>query len=139
MVDVSFLQAPFPLVVADTNTRGGGRGGGGGVCPRRGMWGWGVGRGVHLTIPDSEVFPVAIMGTGLKGKGGHPNGVGPIESVEGEVVDLHSFYAGFLVEHLLDDYIQRHLIQLTLYGQHHSVPAGRVFRAVACAHGSGYA
>lgn len=95
------------------------------VC-RGGVAGGGIG-GAHVTIPDSEVFPVAIMGTGLKGKGEDPDGVGTIESVEGEVVDLHSFHAGFLVEHLLDNYIQRHLIQLTLYGQHHSVPAGRGF------------
>ena len=64
--------------------------------------------------PDSEVFPVAIMGTSLEGKGGQPNGVGPIEGIEGEVVDFHCLHTCFLAEHLLDYHIQRHLVKLTL-------------------------
>ena len=63
-----------------------------------------------VTVPDSEMFPVAIMGTSLKGKGGQPNGVGPIEGIEGQVIYFNCFHAGFLVEYLLDYHIQRHLL-----------------------------
>lgn len=72
----------------------------------------------HTNTPDCEVFPVAVMCPSFKGKGWHPNGVGPIEGIEGKIVDLYCFYTRFLVQNLFDNHIQRHLIQLTLQNQH---------------------
>lgn len=64
--------------------------------------------------PDSEVFPITIMCSSLKGKGWEANCVWPIEGVECKVIDLNSLHMGLLVEHFFDNNIEGNLIQLTL-------------------------